>query len=150
EQLGMRRRTAHASKIVRRVDEAATKVKMPDAVDNRSPGQWIVAVREPSGQRGATGAFVVGVGERKARGQRRQTRQRARPGFFAWLGDLTAMQEMNGPRRCGGLEAPIRFEVAATHVDQRRRREPREFGGQLLFEHERGESGALILRALWR
>ena len=40
-------------------DDPAAKMIMPDAIDDRPPGQWVVAVDDPFGQRRPAAGFIV-------------------------------------------------------------------------------------------
>ena len=57
---------AHPAKVTGAVDDARSEVVMPDTVHNGAPGERIVFGRDPVGESGATGTFIVRVRNRKA------------------------------------------------------------------------------------
>ena len=59
EKFRVRRRAAHPAEVVRRIDEAASEMKLPDAVDDAAPGQWVARVGQPPGEFGATFEAVM-------------------------------------------------------------------------------------------
>jgi hypothetical protein len=94
----MRRRAAHLAEVARCVAQAAAEVMMPDAVHDAAPGQHVVGMRQPVGQRGAAFAFVLGILQRETRGQMRQRGERARPDDGAGLVEISPMQDVNDLR----------------------------------------------------
>ena len=63
EQLGVRGCRPILAKITERLDNAAPKVPLPDAIHNAAPGERVLFARQPACQRSAALAFVGGVGE---------------------------------------------------------------------------------------
>ena len=63
EQLGMRRQGAVAAEVVGRVDDPAAEVIVPDAIDDRPPGEHVLRAGEPVGQGGPAASLVVGIGQ---------------------------------------------------------------------------------------
>ena len=56
----MRGAGAHAAEIVRRVDDAAAEVILPDAIHHHARGERIVGIGDPLGQFGARSSAVAG------------------------------------------------------------------------------------------
>ena len=98
EQFRMRRQPAHAPEIIRRLDQTSTEVILPDSIDGRTPGQRIVASRQPLREGGAALAFGVIRREFKPRRQSGQTIQGARPDFLPRLLNAATIQHINGSR----------------------------------------------------
>ena len=89
----MSRPGAVAAEVVGRVDDAAAKVIVPEAIGDRTPGEHVSGTREPVGQGGAAAPLVVGMGQRKRARQTRQAGQRARTDRLAGLLDFAAPQD---------------------------------------------------------
>ncbi len=75
EQLRMRRLRAVAAEVVGRVHQSPAEVIVPDAVDDRSPGQHVGGAGDPLGQRGTAAPFLIRRGgpRRSGRGPGRTT-----------------------------------------------------------------------------
>ena len=72
---------AHPAEIVGCRDQAAAEMLVPDAVDDRPPGERVPGVGDPASQGRAAGRFVVVERDRKIApaGRRRSSGSRARP-----------------------------------------------------------------------
>ena len=116
EQFGVRRLLAHLAEVVRRADEAAAEVPLPDAVGDHSPGERVVGSREPLRQRRA--AFALGVRLRQVElaAQLRQAR-RPRPGSPASPGlrmsPRFSMWTSRGIAPACGCRPAVKFGAAA-------------------------------------
>ncbi len=95
EQLGMRRRAAHAAEVVRRIAQPAAEMVMPDAVRDAPPGQRIPVVRDPVGERGAALGFVLGMRQLEARRERRHRAQRAALRLAERLVEIAALEDVH-------------------------------------------------------
>src|SRR5688572_23959018 len=80
----MRRQLAHSTKIVRGIDQAPAEVILPDAIDNRTPSQWIVSASDPLRERHTTFSFRMLFGQWKSPIQSGNDRNRARTHGSRW------------------------------------------------------------------
>ena len=55
----MSRRRPHTSEIIGRVYQSSTEMMLPNAIDDRTPGQRMIGSSDPSSERCATVAFGV-------------------------------------------------------------------------------------------
>ena len=53
------------AKVIGGVDESASEVLLPDAIDNGAPGEWIFPFGEPLGEGLAASPFILWIGQRK-------------------------------------------------------------------------------------
>src|SRR6187200_3298631 len=94
EQFGMRGLRAHASEVTRRIHETYAEVILPDTIHNRSPSQDVGPIGDPVRESGASRAFVF-RGNREARGQPGDTRERSGSRQLAGRLDAATLQNMN-------------------------------------------------------
>src|SRR5438445_2374938 len=119
----MARLPAHATEIVGRIDDSAAKVIMPNAVNDRSPGQRIFWVSDPPGESGATSSFILRLRKLEARTQSRNRRQSAGADCFTRFVNVPAFQNMDRARRPGRFEVSFRNKVVRRSVNHLRRRQ---------------------------
>ena len=96
EQLGVGGQLPHLPEVVRRRDEAAPEVVVPDAVRDRAPRERVVGVRDPARERQAPRPVVLLRVE--ARGQRGQGRERPGTDELARRGLAAAVEHVDRPR----------------------------------------------------
>ncbi len=86
-------------KVVRSLNQPATKVMLPDTIHNRAPGQRVIVPRQPVGQCGPAISFGVLRREREASCLSVTfSRSGSVPGTEGVRGcrDVPAMQQVNG------------------------------------------------------
>src|SRR5262249_17004942 len=108
---------AHAAEVVGRVHETAAEMIVPDAVDDGTPGQHVVGVRQPVGQGGPTAAFVVEIGQAKTGFKAGNAGECPGQCFFTGPLDVAALQDVNRSRLPSRLETAVRLEVVGCPVD---------------------------------
>src|SRR5205807_3343630 len=70
QQLRMRGPATHFAEVVWRLHQATAEMIMPHTVHYRTPGQRIVRVRQPAGERRASPAFIMWISDFEFRRQR--------------------------------------------------------------------------------
>src|SRR5580700_7603931 len=98
EQFGMGRSSSHLSEIAWSITYAAAEVVVPNPIDDAAPGERVIAVRQPIGERGPTGRLTIGVTQHKSRRQHPYRGEGARPHYLHRFIDVATIQPMNGLR----------------------------------------------------
>ena len=151
EQLRVRRLAAHLAEVVRRVDEPAAEVPLPDAVDDHAPGQRVLRVGQPLRQRGAAVALGAVFGRSNSPGS--FGTHASAPGSTVSPGlRMSPRLSTRTSRGIGvGLWLPSGGEVRRGRVDHRRRRQRREFARRSArVSTWSGQLACLLRRALRR
>src|SRR5436309_176451 len=102
---------AHATEIAWGLHDATTEVIMPNAVHNRSPGQRVSRVSDPTGQSGAAAPLILRIRNFKSRTQSRNTGQRAGADRFTRFVNVAPFQDVDRPRRLRRCEVSFRDEI---------------------------------------
>ena len=99
EQLRMRGRRAQLAKVVRRADDAAAEVMLPDAIDDHPRGEHVVGRGDPIGQHACGGrrSGRLSAARRNRRAPRRRTAREVRLDLVA-----RARADCRGRRMCVG------------------------------------------------
>src|SRR4029453_1347717 len=101
------------AEITRRGDQPAAEMMVPDAVDNRPPGERILRFADPSGERRAARSFCRlrlsdEIALRKVMIQsRRYRRERTWLGWLQRKAHIAALEHMNRPALFGGPEGAV-------------------------------------------
>src|ERR1041385_1033764 len=111
------------AKIVRRLDQSAPEMILPDAIHNRAPGERMPYIGEPPGERGSPVALVVAGGQVETRTlcRRSVSAEYARGCQCAWnrflagLLHVSAIQHENRTRLAAGRTGAN--EVATPMMD---------------------------------
>jgi hypothetical protein len=94
----MRRQPAHFAEVIRRFDEAATEVILPDAIDGDAPGERVIPICNPIGECGTTGSFGVIRRQLESAVYARHGWDRPWADFETGFRDIAASEKMNWPR----------------------------------------------------
>src|SRR5262249_25605352 len=114
----MRRLRAHVAEIVRRIDDAAAEMIVPNPIDDGAPGERIPRIADPKCQGDAAAALVLWIVELEPRFEGADAFECAGFGFGAGLVDVAALEHVDLARLAGGPKAPVRFEVTSGRIDQ--------------------------------
>ena len=131
----MRGRAAHFAKVVRRVAQSAPEVIVPDAVHDAAPEQRVAVIREPAGERGAAGGFLVQIRDGQRGLQTRHTSQCSGADKFRRLVEVAAREQVNRARHRRGFVAAIRGKIARDGIDHLRCGQRGEFALHFRREH---------------
>src|SRR5262245_61155620 len=122
----MTRRASHTAKIVCSLNESAIEMMMPDAIDNGTPGQWIVPMSQPTGQARSPVAFVVANVEGESGGKTVHATQGAWCRELQWFRDFSPSQHMDRTRLASGFVTVVGWEIIRRSVHERWRWQARQ------------------------
>ncbi len=96
---GMRRLPPHAPEVIRRIDEPAAEVILPDAIDDHAPRERVALIGDPLRQRRAARALRLPRRHRETcEGSSREIGTRARADFLRRLPHIASLQHEDRPR----------------------------------------------------
>src|SRR5689334_5735627 len=103
----MGRSRTHVAKIVWCFDKSVSEVKSPDAINDGTPSQWILRIREPARKGHAAETLGFWIFQRELIGQCSHARQRARSRDVQRFGDFPALEHADFPGRSRRLVTTV-------------------------------------------
>src|SRR5260370_28033234 len=107
----MRGSSPHPSEVVGGIDDSPAEMIVPEAIDDRPPGEDVRTIDDPAGEGRSTASFVIRVSQSEFRIQTSDTGEGTGLDGGDGLIDVAATQKMNRSRRRRRTESPIRLKL---------------------------------------